>query len=245
MPEETIGRMPSRRILTAAAAAATVVVSLLGPIASTASAAGFVVSEGQFNKMFPSRNSFYTYKGLTEALSAYPAFANTGDAKTKKREAAAFLANVSHETGGLRYVVEQNTANYPHYCDHSQSFGCPAGQAAYYGRGPTQLSWNYNYKAAGDALHIDLLHNPSLVQKDSAVAWKTGLWFWNAQRGAGSRTSHDSMVQGKGFGETIRSFNGDLECNGKNADERNDRINTFKKFASDLGTDVGPGNISC
>ena len=121
---------------------------------------GFVVSEAQFNQMFPNRNSFYTYSGLTAALSAYPGFANTGSDTVKKQEAAAFLANVSHETGGLVYIVEQNTANYPHYCDTSQSYGCPAGQAAYYGRGPIQLSWNFNYKAAGDALGIDLLDNP-------------------------------------------------------------------------------------
>lgn len=109
---------------------------------------GFVVSEAQFNQMFPSRNSFYTYSGLTAALSAYPGFANTGSDTVKKQEAAAFLANVSHETGGLVYIVEQNTANYSHYCDTSQSYGCPAGQSAYYGRGPIQLSWNFNYKAA-------------------------------------------------------------------------------------------------
>ncbi len=130
----------------------------------------FVVSEAQFNQMFPGRNSFYTYSGLTAALSAYPGFANTGSDTTKKQEAAAFLANVSHETGGLVHIVEQNTANYPHYCDWSQPYGCPAGQAAYYGRGPIQLSWNFNYKAAGDALGIDLLGNPWLVQNDAAVA---------------------------------------------------------------------------
>ncbi|MEV7346988.1 ricin-type beta-trefoil lectin domain protein, partial [Streptomyces sp. NPDC093544] len=110
---------------------------------------GFVVTEAQFNQMFPSRNSFYTYSGLTAALSAYPAFANTGSDTVKKQEAAAFLANVNHETGGLYYIVEQNTANYPNYCDWGQSYGCPAGQSAYYGRGPIQLSWNFNYKAAG------------------------------------------------------------------------------------------------
>lgn len=95
---------------------------------------GFVVSEAQFNQMFPNRNPFYTYSGLTAALSAYPGFANTGSDTVKRQEAAAFLANVSHETGGLVYIVEQNTANYPHYCDTSQSYGCPAGTAAYYGR---------------------------------------------------------------------------------------------------------------
>ncbi|MGV9241688.1 chitinase, partial [Streptomyces nigra] len=42
---------------------------LLQP-AQSASAAGFVVSEAQFNQMFPGRNSFYTYSGLVAALSA-------------------------------------------------------------------------------------------------------------------------------------------------------------------------------
>ncbi|HEY3478091.1 MAG TPA: glycoside hydrolase family 19 protein, partial [Streptomyces sp.] len=62
---------------------------------------GFVVTEAQFNQMFPNRNSFYTYSGLTAAMSAYPGFATTGSDTVKKQEAAAFLANVSHETGGL------------------------------------------------------------------------------------------------------------------------------------------------
>lgn len=114
----------------------------------TGNTSGFVVSEAQFNQMFPNRNSFYSYNGLTAALSAYPGFATTGSDTARKQEAAAFLANVNHETGGLVYVVEQNTANYPTYCDWSRSYGCPAGQAAYYGRGPIQLSWNFNYKAA-------------------------------------------------------------------------------------------------
>ncbi|WP_338043356.1 carbohydrate-binding protein, partial [Nonomuraea lactucae] len=38
-------------------------------------ASGFVVSQAQFDQMFPSRNPFYTYNGLTAALSAYPGFA--------------------------------------------------------------------------------------------------------------------------------------------------------------------------
>ncbi|WP_411139594.1 chitinase [Streptomyces sp. x-80] len=209
-----------------------------------APSAAFVVSQSQFDTMFPGRNAFYTYKGLTDALSAYPGFATTGSETTKKREAAAFLANVSHETGGLKYIVEQDTSNYSHYCDKSQSYGCPAGESAYYGRGPLQLSWNFNYKAAGDALGIDLLHDPYKVEKDPAVSWKTGLWFWNTQKGAGTMTPHDAMVNNKGFGETIRSINGDLECNGKNPNERQDRINLYQKFVGILGTDAG-GNLSC
>ncbi|WP_442810205.1 glycoside hydrolase family 19 protein [Streptomyces sp. W16] len=205
---------------------------------------GFVVSEAQFNQMFPSRNGFYTYSGLTAALSAYPGFANTGSDTVKKQEAAAFLANVSHETGGLVYVVEQNTANYPTYCDWSQSYGCPAGQAAYYGRGPIQLSWNFNYKAAGDALGIDLLNNPWLVQNDSAVAWKTGLWYWNTQSGPGTMTPHNAMVNGAGFGQTIRSINGSLECDGRNPAQVQSRVDAYNRFTSILG--VSPGsNLYC
>ncbi|MET7766854.1 glycoside hydrolase family 19 protein [Streptomyces sp. NPDC005355] len=210
----------------------------------TPNPSGFVVSEAQFNQMFPNRNSFYSYQGLTAALSAYPGFANTGSDTVKKQEAAAFLANVSHETGGLVHIVEQNTANYPHYCDGSQPYGCPAGQAAYYGRGPIQLSWNFNYKAAGDALGIDLLHNPWLVENDSAVAWKTALWFWNTQTGAGSMTPHNAMVNQRGFGETIRSINGSLECNGGNPGQVQSRIDSYQRFVQILGTTPG-SNLSC
>lgn len=205
---------------------------------------GFVVSEAQFNQMFPSRNPFYTYSGLTAALSAYPGFANTGSDTVKRQEAAAFLANVSHETGGLVYVVEQNTANYPHYCDTGQPYGCPAGQSAYYGRGPIQLSWNFNYKAAGDALGIDLLGNPYLVEQNASVAWKTGLWYWNTQNGPGTMTAHNAMVNGAGFGETIRSINGSLECNGGNPAQVQSRIDRYQAFVQILGTTAG-SNLSC
>jgi predicted chitinase len=204
----------------------------------------FVVSEAQFNQIFPGRNSFYSYSGLTAALSAYPGFANTGSDTVKKQEAAAFLANVNHETGGLVYIVEQNTANYPHYCDASQPYGCPAGQAAYYGRGPIQLSWNFNYKAAGDALGIDLLGNPWQVEQNSAVAWKTGLWYWNTQSGPGTMTPHNAMVNGRGFGETIRSINGSIECNGGNPAQVESRVSKYRQISSVLGVDPG-ANLYC
>ncbi|HZG04577.1 MAG TPA: glycoside hydrolase family 19 protein [Streptomyces sp.] len=214
------------------------------PAAGGNTPSGFVVTETQFNRMFPNRNGFYTYSGLVQALNSYPAFATTGDDTTRKREAAAFLANVSHETGGLVHIVEQNTANYPHYCDSSRPYGCPAGQAAYYGRGPIQLSWNFNYKAAGDALGIDLLGNPWLVQNDAAVAWRTGLWYWNTQSGPGTMTPHNAMVSGAGFGQTIRSINGALECDGRNPAQVQSRVAKYQEFTAVLG--VSPGdNLYC
>ncbi|NGO45735.1 chitinase [Streptomyces ureilyticus] len=234
-------------LLTATGAAALLSFATLAPPAlaqKTTAAADFVVSESQFNQMFPNRNSFYTYSGLTAALSAYPGFTTTGSDTVRKQEAAAFLANVSHETGGLVHIVEENTANYPHYCDTSQPYGCPAGHDKYYGRGPIQLSWNFNYKAAGDALGIDLLNNPDLVQNDSAVSWKTGLWYWNTQTGPGTMTPHNAMVNSAGFGETIRSINGSLECNGGNPSQVQSRIDKYQQFTQILGVTPG-GNLSC
>ncbi|GGZ53434.1 chitinase [Streptomyces inusitatus] len=204
----------------------------------------FVVTEAQFNQMFPRRNPFYTYKGLTDAAKAFPKFAHTGTDTMKKQEAAAFLANVSHETGGLYYVVEQNKDNYSHYCDRDQSYGCPAGQSAYYGRGPIQLSWNFNYKAAGDFLGIDLLNKPQLVEENPAIAMMTGLWYWNTQDGPGPITGHDAMVSGAGFGQSIRSINGALECEGGNPRQVESRINRYKQFTQILGVPTG-ANLSC
>ena len=204
---------------------------------------GFVVSESQFNQMFPNRNSFYTYSGLKAALSAYPGFTNTGSDTVKKQEAAAFLANVSHETGGLVYIDEINQANWPHYCDTSQPYGCPAGQSAYHGRGPIQLSWNFNYYAAGNALGVDLLNNPNLVATDSSVSWQTGLWYWMTGTGGAGTTSHNAMVNSQGFGTTIRAINS-IECNGGNPAQVQSRINLYTNITGILGVPAG-GNLSC
>ncbi|OJH33655.1 chitinase, partial [Cystobacter ferrugineus] len=63
-----------------------------------------ILSESTFNSMFPGRSSFYTYSALVAAANTFPGFATTGDTTTRKREVAAFLANIAHETGGLYYV---------------------------------------------------------------------------------------------------------------------------------------------
>jgi predicted chitinase/chitodextrinase len=204
---------------------------------------GFVVSEAQFNQMFPSRNGFYTYQGLVTALGKYSAFAATGGNTVAKQEAAAFLANVSHETSGLVYIDEVNQAVWATYCDQSQPYGCPAGQSAYHGRGPIQLSWNFNYYAAGNALGIDLLNNPNLVSTNAAVSWETGLWYWMTGTGNAGTTSHNAIVNGQGFGTTIRAINS-IECNGGNTAQMQDRVNLYNRYTSILGVSPG-GNLTC
>ncbi|EGG23996.1 hypothetical protein DFA_06134 [Cavenderia fasciculata] len=198
----------------------------------------FPVSESQFNSMFPNRNSFYTYAGLVQAMDHYAAFSSEGGSTTAKREAAAFLANIKHETGSLVYIREINQANWNSYCSPSGS----CGGKQYYGRGPIQLSWNYNYAAAGSALGYDLLNNPDLVATNAKISWATALWFWMTSTGAGDRTCHASIVAGS-FSGTIRTINGALECN-KNSATMRSRVQYYQEFCQLLG--VAPGNdLTC
>ncbi|MGW6444219.1 glycoside hydrolase family 19 protein [Lentzea sp. NPDC055074] len=203
---------------------------------------GFPISESQFNSLFSGRNSFYTYQGFVDAARTIPAFGTSGSDTVKKQEVAAFLANTAHETGNFVYIEEINKNN--DLCDESQPYGCPAGTYAYYGRGPIQLSWNFNYKAAGDYLNLNLLQNPYQVAQNSTTAWRTAIWYWMTQRGPGSMTAHDAMVNGAGFGQTIRSINGSLECDGRNPAQVQSRVNNYNRVTGTIGVTPG-GNLYC
>ena len=199
-----------------------------------------LVNEALFNQMFPDRKSFYTYQGLVDATRKYAMFAASGSPEQRKREVAAFLANVSRETGELVYIeqIQKDVL-----CQPSAKCPCEPGKS-YYGRGPIQISWNYNYCSAGDALNIDLRAQPELVAQNATIAWETGLWFWMTQRGAGTHTPHDAMVGDFGFGETIRSINGDVECNGGSSEGVTSRVAFYQRFCQILDVDFGP-NLTC
>ncbi len=174
-------------------------------------APGFMISEAQFEQLFPKRIPFYTYAGLQEAIKAYPEFGNFGSEAENKREVAAFLANIMHESIELQAINELDKSVHDHYCNDKQGVPCAPGKQ-YFGRGPIQLSWNFNYALAGKALGLDLLNDPDMVSRDPAVAWKTALWYWMEIKGSGPLPSHVAMKQKLGFGETVRSINGALEC---------------------------------
>ena len=111
----------------------------------------------------------------------------------------------------------------------------------YYGRGPIQLSWNYNYGAAGEELGYDLLNNPDLVAQDPEIAWATGLWYWMTR---GRTTCHDAITGGSGFGMTIDIINGGQECNGAWPEAVQDRVEYFQTYCALLGVDPGD-NLEC
>jgi chitinase len=189
--------------------------------------------------MFPNRIAIYTYAGLVQAAGTYSAFATTGTPDDQKREVAAFLANVAHETVELGYVNE--IVQGP-YCQPSSSCPCAPGQE-YFGRGALQLSWNYNYCAAGAAFGQDLQANPGLVATDPKLAWGTGVWFWMTSTGQVGKTCHDG-INSQGFGETIQVINGGIECNGGNTAEMQDRVQHYLSYCSMFG--VSPGsNTTC
>jgi predicted chitinase len=196
-----------------------------------------------FGASFPSRNSFYSYSGLTSAATAYSSFCGSGDTANKRRECAAAMANFHHETGGLVHVTEIAQGD---YCNGSSPCGtCSVGNGRkYYGRGPIQLSWDFNYCAAGQALGAGgaWWSDPNQVQNSATIAWKTALWYWMTQKGPGYRPAHDSIINGYGFGETIRAINGALECGGGHPDQVQSRINQFTRILGIVGSSASGPN---
>ncbi|HFE45060.1 MAG TPA: hypothetical protein ENJ18_06135, partial [Nannocystis exedens] len=53
-----------------------------------------------WEQMYPERNALFTYEALISAAADFPDFATQGDDNTRRRELAAFLANIAHETTG-------------------------------------------------------------------------------------------------------------------------------------------------
>ncbi|KAF0711440.1 hypothetical protein As57867_005262, partial [Aphanomyces stellatus] len=139
-------------------------------------------------------------------------------------------------------VEEINKAN--NYCDPSVlKYPCAVGKQ-YFGRGPIQLSWNFNYGDFATATGKDLLAHPEWVATDPDLVWWSALWFWNTDNGKGS--IHDVVGQPGGFAKTTFIVNGVLECGAKpvNREAEQVRIDGFKKYCALLG--VSPGdNLSC
>ncbi|KAG3020821.1 hypothetical protein PC121_g10434 [Phytophthora cactorum] len=198
----------------------------------------------RFHEIFPNAVELYNFNGLVDAASKYTAFANTGNDDNDKRELAAFLAQTAHESDSFKAAEEyaRDTYSVWQYCDNT-TYTCASGRR-YHGRGPIQISWNYNYYNAGEALGIDLLNNPDIVASDTTVTWMTALWYWMTPHGG--RVIHDVVTGENGFAESTDIINGGLECGPDAPNKANEqqRITYFTKMCKAL--DVEPlGNTSC
>ncbi|MFE7132106.1 chitinase [Streptomyces sp. NPDC057638] len=193
-----------------------------------------VVTEAFFNAILDQADdtsagkSFYTREAFLGALDSYSSFAGEGSKEDRLREIAAFFAHVTHETGHLQYIEEIDGAS-KDYCDENNTdHPCVQGED-YYGRGPLQLSWNYNYAAAGNSIGFDGLNNPEIVATDVDISWKTALWFW---------MTNVHGVLDEGFGATIRAINS-IECDGGNTAAVNARVEYYTEYCNQLGVSTG------
>ncbi|KAK1692692.1 hypothetical protein QYE76_009389 [Lolium multiflorum] len=235
-----------------------------------------IVSEDDYASLFLHKDDaacpakgFYNYSAFVSAAERFPEFGSTSrNFDTRRREVAAFLAQISHETTGgwatapdgpfaWGLCFKEELTPPSNYCDaNNTQWPCVPGKS-YHGRGPMQLSWNYNYGPAGEALDFDGLGNPEVVASDPAVAFKAALWFWMTPQPP-KPSCHDVMVgryrpttadkaanRRTGFGLTTNIINGGLECNRTGNAQADDRVGYYRRYGDILGVrNLGP-NLDC
>ena len=243
-----------------------------------------LLTEKEWNELFPNRygltkkdgeiktKDFYNFEAFVTAAKAFPHFLANGDEVTKKRELAAFLANIAQETTGgwdsapggyfkwgLCYLEEQGHPA-PAYIDAGDEVYKPVKGKRYYGRGPKQLSWNYNYGQFSEAWFGSkdtLLINPDYLVQDPVVSFASAIWFWmTAQEPKPSchdvmtgkwKPSPDDIKKGRlpGFGATLNIINGGVECGKPVISQKTKyRYDYFKYFCKYFK--VSPGdNVEC
>ncbi|KAL5848370.1 hypothetical protein ACOSQ4_006383 [Xanthoceras sorbifolium] len=178
--------------------------------------------------------NFYSRSAFLDALGSYSQFGRIGSQDDSRREIAAFFAHVTHETGHFCYIEEIDGPS-KDYCDETNTQYPCSPNKGYYGRGPIQLSWNFNYGPAGNSIGFDGLNSPETVANDPVISFKTALWYW---------TNNVQSVMSQGFGATIRAINGALECDGGNPSTVQARIRYYTDYCNQLG--VAPGdNLEC
>lgn len=119
--------------------------------------------------------------------------------------AAAFIAQVGHESDQLRYVREVwvPTAQQLTYEGRVDLGNTVKGDGSKYrGRGLVQITGRANYAACGEALGLDLINKPELLELPQNAAMSAA-WFWST-RGL------NTLADQKDFAKITRRINGGL-----------------------------------
>jgi hypothetical protein len=189
----------------------------------------------------PNGQWYYTYQNLIEGMAEWKEFANEGDENTRKLEIAAFLANIAQETGthdedpfgGPGCAIQEGYGSAWKDCRFG---GCTPEGIGYAGRGPHQLTYDYNYKAFGEAMGEGdaYLNNPDLLTQDPKIGIAGSIWFWGHEDLGWNKdpakpfkpSAHDVAVGNwtptekdiscgrtdANFGVIINIINGGVEC---------------------------------
>lgn len=167
------------------------------PQADTAVApSGAAVSMQQVHQIMPAlaspKLSLY-YPFLAAAMTEFNI--NTG------LRAAAFLAQLAHESGEFRYM--QEIASGSAY-EGREDLGNvePGDGERFKGRGPLQLTGRDNYKSYGEALGVDLISNPTRAA-DPDVGFRIAGRYW-------SINSCNELADNQDFTTITRRINGGL-----------------------------------
>ena len=96
------------------------------------------------------------------------------------KRVAAFIAQIGHESGQLKYVKEiwgptKAQARYEGRADLGNTQ--PGDGSKFRGRGLIQITGRANYKACGEALGLDLIRHPELLEQPQ-YACLSAAWFW-------------------------------------------------------------------
>ena len=142
----------------------------------------------------------------------------------------------------------------------AEAWPCPA-DTKYFGRGPKQLSYNYNYGPYSYIIYGDvnpLLQNPAKVT-EGWLAFASAVYFfmqprppkpsmfeliygyWTAPE-INSATDVDSKEPGPSFGASIMIINGGIECGGSKATaQAANRVKYYTGFMDYFGLDPEMG----
>lgn len=114
---------------------------------------------------------------------------------------AAFLAQIGHESGQLQYVKELASGEaYEGRKDLGNTQ--PGDGRRYKGRGLIQITGRANYIASGDALNLDLIDHPELLEEPGNACRSAG-WFW-------SKHGLNELADAGDFERITRRINGGL-----------------------------------